>query len=113
MVFYHTFEFERGTFDGGVIEISTGGNFEDLGPKILRGRYTGTIFNFESNPLGGQPGWVEGRLGEFQEVVVDLSSFAGKTVTIRFRIGTDTDGKGLGWYIDDVSLRGERAICTQ
>jgi hypothetical protein len=44
--------------------------------------------------------------------VVDLSSFAGKTVTIRFRIGTDQDGKGLGWYIDDVSLRGDRVTCT-
>jgi hypothetical protein len=112
-VFYHTFEFERGTFDGGVIEISTGGDFEDLGPKILRGRYTGKIFDFDSNPLGDRAAWVEGRLGEFQQVVVDLSSYAGKTVTIRFRIGTDSTGKGLGWYIDDVSLRGDRAICTQ
>jgi hypothetical protein len=113
LVFYHTFEFERGTYDGGVIEISTGGAFEDLGPKILRGRYTGTILEFDSNPLGGRAGWIDGRLGELQQVVVDLSSFAGKTVTIRFRIGTDSSGKGLGWYIDDVSLRAERASCTQ
>jgi hypothetical protein len=112
-VFFHAFEFESGTFDGGVIEISTGGDFEDLGPKILQGRYNGTIFDFDSNPLGGRAGWVEGRLGALQQVVVDLSSFAGKTVTIRFRIGTDSSGKGLGWYIDDVSLRGERASCTQ
>lgn len=112
LVFFHTFEFERGTFDGGVIEISTGGDFEDLGPKILKGRYTGTIYEFTSNPLAARPAWVEGRLGTFQQVVVDLSSFAGKTVTIRFRVGTDQDGKGLGWYIDDVSLRGDRVSCT-
>jgi hypothetical protein len=114
LVFYHTFEFERGSFDGGVIEISTGGDFEDLGPKILLGGYNGTIFDFffSSNPLRGQTGWVEGRLGEFQQVVVDLSSYAGKTVTIRFRVGTDETGKGLGWYIDDVSVRGARAICA-
>jgi len=112
LVFFHTFEFERGTFDGGVIEISSGGDFEDLGSKILKGRYTGTVYEFTSNPLIGRPAWVEGRLGTFQQVVVDLSSFAGKTVTIRFRIGTDQDGKGLGWYIDDVSLRGDRVSCT-
>ncbi|MFY9607865.1 MAG: S8 family serine peptidase [Blastocatellia bacterium] len=114
LVFYHTFEFERGSFDGGVIEISTGGDFEDLGPKILRGGYNGTVFDFffNSNPLRARTAWVEGRLGAFQQVVVDLSSYAGKTVAIRFRIGTDQTGKGLGWYIDDVSLRGERAICT-
>ena len=114
LVFYHTFEFERGNFDGGVIEISTGGDFEDLGPKILRGGYNGAIldFAFNANPLRGRPAWAEGRLGALQEVVVDLSSYAGKTVTIRFRIATDADGRGLGWYIDDVSLRGERASCT-
>ena len=114
LVFYHTFEFEVGRFDGGVLEISTGGDFEDLGPKILRGGYNDAIldFAFNSNPLRARPAWVEGRLGPLQEVVVDLSSYAGKTVTIRFRIATDADGRGLGWYIDDVSLRGARAICT-
>ena len=112
LVFFHTFEFERGAFDGGVIEISTGGDFEDLGPKVLKGRYTGTVYEFTSNPLIGRAAWVEGRLGTFQQVVVDLNSFAGKTVTIRFRIGTDKDGKGLGWYIDDVSVRGDRVSCT-
>ena len=96
------------------MEISTGGDFEDLGPKILRGGYNDVILDvsFNSNPLRGRSAWVEGRLGALQEVVVDLSSYAGKTVTIRFRIVTDSSGRGLGWYIDDVSLRGERAICT-
>ena len=112
LVFFHTFEFERGTWDGGVLEISTGAGFEDLGAKIVEGRYNGTIRDFTSNLLTGRAGWVEGRLGAFQQVVVDLSSFAGKTVTIRFHIGTDDTGKGLGWYIDDVSLRGERVSCT-
>src|SRR6185503_7901601 len=100
LVFYHTFEFERGAFDGGVLEISTGGGFEDLGSKIVQGGYNDVIWDFASNPLAGEPAWVEGRLGQFQQVVVDLSSFAGKTVTIRFRMVTDVDGKGLGWFVD-------------
>jgi len=112
LVFFHTFEFERGQFDGGVLEISTGADFEDLGAKIVKGRYNGTIYEFGSNPLAGDAAWVEGRLGTFQQVIVDLSSYAGKTVTIRFRVVTDSDGKGLGWYIDDVSLQGNRVSCT-
>lgn len=111
LVFYHTYEFEGGTFDGGVIEISTGGDFEDLGAKILRGKYNGTIWEHSANVLAGRAGWVEGRLGALQQVIVDLSSFAGKTVTIRFRIATDVDGRGLGWFIDDVTLKGERVTC--
>jgi subtilase family protein len=112
LVFFHTFEFERGTFDGGVIEISTGADFEDLGSRIVKGRYNGSIRAFTGNPLVGKPAWVEGRLGAFQQVIVDLSIYAGKTVTIRFRMGTDQDGRGLGWYVDDVSLRGDRVSCT-
>jgi hypothetical protein len=111
LVFYHTFEFEF-AFDGGVIEISTGGNFEDLGDKIIKGGYTGSIFSFTPNPLKGRPAWVEGRLGQFQQVVVDLGSFAGKTVVIRFRIGADDIGKGLGWFIDDVKVDGNLVTCS-
>ncbi|HLG17020.1 MAG TPA: S8 family serine peptidase [Blastocatellia bacterium] len=111
LVFYHTFEFE-GSFDGGVIEISDGGSFEDAGSKIVRGKYTGKILDFTDNPLGGREAWVAGRAGQFQQVVVDLSSFAGKTIVIRFRIATDESVKGIGWFIDDVGLRGTRVSCT-
>jgi hypothetical protein len=112
LTFFHTFEFERGEFDGAVLEISSGGAFEDLGPKILQGGYNGTIFKTSSNPLSERAGWVEGRHGQLQPVVVDLSSFAGKTVVIRFRVGTDTNVKGLGWYIDDIALKGDRVSCS-
>ncbi|HSE98167.1 MAG TPA: S8 family serine peptidase, partial [Blastocatellia bacterium] len=112
LIFYHTFEFERGRFDGGVIEISAGGDFEDLGPKIVRGEYNGEIRRTSSNALGGRPGWVEGRVGPLQQVVVDLSSYAGRTVRIRFRIGTDQNVKGIGWFIDDVRIAGERVSCA-
>ena len=114
LTFYHTFEFEAFfslAFDGGVLEISTGGDFEDLGPKILVGGYNGTMRDGTGNPLAGRQGWVGGKIGLFQQVVVDLSSYVGKTVTIRFRSGSDETGKGGGWYIDDVSLRGNRVTC--
>jgi hypothetical protein len=112
LVFYHTFEFEPGTFDGGVLEISTGGDFEDLGSKIIKGGYNATIWERATSTLAGRPAWINGRLGEFQQVIVDLSSYAGKTVTIRFHFASDQDVKGLGWYVDDVTLRGDRVNCT-
>jgi hypothetical protein len=114
LVFYHTFSFEPGQFDGGVIEISAaGGKFEDLGSRILKGGYNGEIGAFTSNPLGVRPGWVEGRLGEFEQVVVDLNDYAGQTVVIRFRVGTDSSLKGPGWYVDDVTIEGDRPRCVQ
>ncbi|MEW6208973.1 MAG: S8 family serine peptidase [Acidobacteriota bacterium] len=112
LVFYHTFSFEPGQFDGGVLEISTGGDFEDLGEKIIEGGYNGKIRAGTSNPVANRPGWVDGRLGQFERVVVDLSSYAGRTVMIRFRIGSDSSLKGLGWYIDDVTMEGERPVCS-
>ncbi|MBI3652726.1 MAG: S8 family serine peptidase [Acidobacteria bacterium] len=112
LVFYHAFEFEAGGFDGGVLEISSGGDFEDAGAKILQGGYTGKIFTSEVNTLSGRDAWVEGRLGAFQPVIVDLSSYAGKTIVIRFRIATDPSVKAPGWYIDDVLLKGDRVTCA-
>jgi hypothetical protein len=114
LFFYHTFEFERGRFDGGVLEISVdGGDFEDLGTKIIEGGYNGVINEFvRSNVLAGKPAWIEGRFGEFGRVVVDLTSYAGKSVVIRFRLSTDQDGRGLGWFIDDVSIAGARVACA-
>lgn len=112
LIFYHTFEFESG-FDGGVLEISAnGGDFEDLGAKILNGGYTGTINTLTGNPLADRAAWVDGTLGVFQQVVVDLSAYAGKSVVIRFRIGTDTNVGAAGWYIDDVLIRADRVTCT-
>jgi subtilase family protein len=112
LVFYHTYEFEPAFFDGAVLEISTGGEFEDLGPKIIEGRYNGVIRNTSTNALAEREGWVEGRHGPLQRVIVDLSSYAGKRVVIRFRIGTDQNVKGLGWYVDDVTIKGDRVSCA-
>ena len=112
LVFYHTFEFEGGGFDGSVLEISTGGDFEDLGAKILLGGYNGKLVRSTTNLLSERDAWINGRVGAFQQVVVDLSSYAGKTVTIRFRIGTDNLVKAPGWFIDDIVLKGDRVSCA-
>ncbi len=111
--FFHSFEFEPGGFDGGVLEISVdGGKFEDLGSRIIKGQYTGVVLNVPSNALKLRQAWIGGRHGALKPVVVNLSEFAGKTVVIRFRIGTDSDVRSLGWYVDDVVIKGDRVSCA-
>jgi hypothetical protein len=112
LIFYHTFQLET-VFDGAVLEISDGGDFVDLGPKILKGGYTGKLLTATDNPLQGRDAWTGGRIGAFQDVVVDLDSYAGKTVVVRFRFGCDSSVKATGWYIDDVSVSSDRVTCVQ
>ena len=111
LIFYHTFQLET-LFDGAVLEISDGGDYVDLGPKILKGGYTTKLFTNTDNALQGRDAWTGGRIGAFQEVIVDLDSYAGKTVVIRFHFGSDSSFKELGWYIDDVVVRSERVTCV-
>ena len=37
--------------------------------------------------------------------MVDLDSYAGKTIQLRFRLGADNGGGAEGWYVDDASLK--------
>jgi extracellular elastinolytic metalloproteinase len=43
---------------------------------------------------------------------VDLSTYAGETVLIRFRFGTNDSGAREGWYVDDISLMGNLVTVT-
>ena len=47
--------------------------------------------------------WV-GDLPTWTQVKVDLSSFAGHSILIRWRIGSDLGIGDWGWYIDDVQI---------
>ncbi|MBN1420921.1 MAG: S8 family serine peptidase, partial [Planctomycetes bacterium] len=102
LVFLHTFEMEHG-YDGGVIEISTDGglSWEDLGPRILEGGYSGTL---RAGPLAGRAAWTGGIPGEMRRVIADLGSYAGDGRRIRFRISCDAEGAGAGWWIDDIAV---------
>ena len=101
--FYHTYELEN-TYDGAVIEISTdgGSTFTDLGSHITQGGYNGTISTSYQSPIAGRNAWTGGSLGTMSQVVVDLSSYVGHTVIIRFRMACDSSVNKTGWYVDDV-----------
>ncbi len=96
--------FQTGTYDGGVLEYSTnnGSSWTDAGGLITDNGYNGTISS-SGNPLDGRSGFVADSFG-YTSSRLNLSSLAGQNVKFRFRIGTDSSGWDLGWYIDDVGI---------
>jgi Fungalysin metallopeptidase (M36)/PA domain len=112
--FDHRFGFEDGGgaapfFDGGLIEISrNGGPWEDISTFVPPG-YGGTIVVGTGNPLEGRPAFV-GRSASFparDHLTLNLgTAFAGQTVRIRFRIGTDEAAADFGWEIDNIAFEG-------
>ncbi|MBL8952485.1 MAG: myxosortase-dependent M36 family metallopeptidase [Myxococcaceae bacterium] len=109
--FSHRFQFEGEEgewYDGGVIEISDGGAWVDLG-AFLSQPYNGQLANAGSNPLRGRAlysGQSE-NYPAFSTVTAELgTAYANRRVRIRFRIGAD-DALGLkGWEIDDLQFMG-------
>jgi hypothetical protein len=115
LTFWHTFSFE-GTiaqcFDAGVLEISTngGGSWGAIPPAAFTaGGYNGTVNTGFSNPLGGQPAWCSGTIGAMTQVSVNLSSFAGPNVRVRWREGDDSSAQATGWFVDSVNVQSPTA----
>jgi hypothetical protein len=102
--FNHSYGFE-GSFDGGVLEYSTGNGstWNDAGPLITNNGYNGTLNTSTTNPLAGRQAFVSESNGYISSRV-DLSSLAGQNVRFRFRIGTDSSVDDYGWFIDDVRV---------
>ncbi|MDI1432865.1 M36 family metallopeptidase [Polyangium sorediatum] len=120
MALVHRYQFERsGTpatnWDGGIIELSQDGGQTWVNINTyanLGAAYNGDIgFAQAGNPLFGQKGFFGQSTGFAAGTNVttniDLSNqFAGKTIKLRFRIGTDEEVGTLGWYIDSLSITG-------
>jgi len=107
LTFYHTFEFEAGNWDGGVLEVKTGiggNNWVDASTYMTQGGYNGTIRTGSVNPLTGRNGWVVGSLGVPTKVTLDLAPLVGQVVQFRFRQGCDGAIASTGWFVDDVMI---------
>ncbi|GAB3532292.1 hypothetical protein GCM10027443_15860 [Pontibacter brevis] len=101
--FWHSYATEAG-FDGGVVEISTnsGLTWANLGDKMIQNGYNSTIPLENASTISG-PAFTGGSNGYIQ-TIVDLSSFAGQKVLIRFRMGSDVLTGATGWYVDNVDV---------
>lgn len=103
------------TRNGGFIEVSTDGVlWEDVKPYFLRNGYECPI-QFTTFAIPALQGF-SGRTGpnDYVDTYIDLSSFKGQTVSLRFRFGTNSGADNMandetfpddgGWFIDDIDL---------
>ena len=103
--FEHAFfqdEFNGDFFDGGVIEYSNNGgaSWTSAQSLIEAGRtYNGTLD--PSNPLGAIQAFVFDSYG-YTGTRLNLSSLAGQSIIIRFRVSNDFAFAYDGWVVDNV-----------
>jgi len=98
-----------GCFDGGLIEVSTDGTTFTQIPDsaiISGGAYDGVISDQYNNPLAGIEAWCSSTARPYTDgpVLIDLTSYAGQSVQLRFRLGSDESVSHEGWYVDDISV---------
>ena len=99
--------FPDSAYDGGILEISAdGGAFVRVTPV---GNYPKT-FRYQSGggnpatgPMLGQPCWA-GTITPWVLREVDLTSYAGQDIQLRYRFGSDQSAGNEGWYVDDVLI---------
>jgi extracellular elastinolytic metalloproteinase len=102
LVFYHFYNTEDG-WDGAVVEINQSGLWEDLGPKFIENGYNTQISVNDKSGISGRQAF-SGNSKTFIRSIIDLSTYTGNTVKIRFRFASDALQGGDGWYLDDISL---------
>ncbi|WP_338865842.1 myxosortase-dependent M36 family metallopeptidase [Myxococcus stipitatus] len=133
--FRHRYAFEASAgqfFDGGVLELSEddGQTWTDIGSRITANGYNVTLAVYDENvnPLTGRRAFGGASFAFTQKQMVTSSvnlgsTYAGKVVRIRFRIGTDEAAGSFGWFIDDIAFTGlantpftalvdEQGVCT-
>ncbi len=113
--FMHKYNTEAG-WDGGVVEISTnnGASWADVGAsRFIKNGYNGSL-GTGSNLVGRAAFTGTSDGAGFIESVVNLSSFAGQNIRIRFRFASDNNtgppSGTAGWWVDDIVLYSEPAV---
>lgn len=120
VAFANDFSFEPG-WDGGVLEISIDdAPFVDLleaGGQFLEGGYTGVLGAYsgcseDPNPLARRPAWTG--FGRTITRALLPPAAAGQPVRLRWRMGSDCNGRRDGWRVDDVAIQpGYRCAAAQ
>ena len=111
LTFHHTFQLEA-AYDAALLDITIDGKRQGIisaGGHFINGGYNGTLVRGGGdtpNPLGiGRSVWTGSILPSYQEVIVDLPAAAnGKDVYLTWRVGSDINQGGAGYWLDDLSL---------
>ena len=101
--FYHWRDFESDStlWDGGNVKISTDGGSSWTLLSSPSPSYDGSASTGYSNPLASEQVW--GYSATWEQVTIDLSSYCGETVNIRWEAGVDDySTTDAGWRIDDI-----------
>ena len=108
----YSFEYSNATaWDGGVIEVSTddGATWVDVSTLASPGYGPDKLGDQAGNPLAGRVGYTHQNPSYPATDEVTLAfgrKLAGKTVRLRFAVGTDQAQSAAGWDIDDVLISG-------
>lgn len=101
---FRNFPVNQGCRDGGNLQISiNGGAYADVPEaQIFVDPYNGTIAS-ATNPNNGQRAWCGGG-NAYVQTRVDLTPYAGNSVRVRFRFGSDGGQGNDGWHVDDIRM---------
>ncbi|WP_303311864.1 M36 family metallopeptidase [Hymenobacter sp. BT730] len=106
--FYHFYSFESG-YDGGTVEISSnsGTTWTDAAPYFISNGYNSAYSANGAAPnqpcfTGLLPANADG--SKFIKSVINLSSFSGKAIKVRFRVRCDRGTGNQGWFVDDIQV---------
>ncbi|RZK61314.1 MAG: T9SS type A sorting domain-containing protein, partial [Hymenobacter sp.] len=110
LTFYHYFDFES-TYDGGMVELSTdnGATWQNATSYFVQNGYNSTYAANASVSVAGRrcfSGRSVAGTTRFIRSVLDLRSFVGLSVRLRFRTVTDLASPSAfeGWFIDDIQV---------
>lgn len=108
--FMHWYNTESG-YDGGVIEISTndGATWQGLKNKMILNPYLQTIDAASGTILAGKEAFT-GNSGGFLKTAINLSSYAGQNIRLRWLFSSDEGTGGTGWYVDDITLKHQAVV---
>jgi len=106
--FQHFYNTER-NFDGGMVAISVNnGAWQDAAPYFTQNGYN-AVFGSGTASIGkpcfsGVSSTATGAAA-FQRTVLNLSSFSGQSIRVRFQLQSDTSVGSEGWYLDDIQVQ--------
>jgi immune inhibitor A len=96
LTYWVWYDIEDG-YDYATVEVSADGGGQW---QMLR-----TPFGTDANPYGNNPGWgYTGQSAGWVQEAVDLSSYAGSQVLVRFAYLTDEAVTGMGFVLDDIAV---------